>query len=428
MKTQRSRRKTVSKLNRYKLNFATHFKAQSYIKPMPNRFFLTKKLPAYIFASIHKLKQEAISRGIKIIDFGMGNPDSAPPKHVMDKLSELAHNPKLYGYSTVGGVDDLKQALAKHYQRRFNVTLDYKSECLVTIGAKEGIASLATAISSADDYIAVANPGYPIHTFAFVIAKSNLLPINAIKPQDFLDKFKELVRTSAKKPAAVIVNYPSNPTSQTVDLAFYQDLVDFCTQEKIYIISDIAYGEIYFDEQNKPHSILEIKGAKDIAIEFSSVSKSYSMAGCRVGFAAGNPVLIGALYKIKSYLDYGSFEPLQLAAIDAMTEKSDEYLKNLRQKYFSRAKFLVNLLDKELGWKVEMPSAGMFLWAKIPDNLLAKTNTSSSFDFCKTLIEKTGVALSAGSSFGENGEGYVRFSLIREEDEMLEAVKRIKDL
>jgi len=399
---------------------------------MPNRFFLTKKLPAYIFASIHKLKQEAISRGVKIIDFGMGNPDSAPPKHVMDKLSELAQNPKLYGYSTVGGIDALKQSLAKYYQRRFGVVLDEKNECLVTIGAKEGIASLATAIASPEDCIAVANPGYPIHTFAFVIAKGNLLSIPAIEPRDFLVKFKEAVRASQaenrKKPIAVIVNYPSNPTSQTVDLAFYQELVDFCRAEKIYIISDIAYCEIYYDSKYKPHSILEIEGAKDIAIEFSSVSKSFSMAGCRVGFAAGNEVLIGALYKIKSYLDYGSFEPLQLAAVDALSEKSEEYLKNLRQKYFSRAQFLVSLLDRELGWKVEMPKAGMFLWAKIPDHLFAKTKTDNSFDFCKTLIEKTGVALAAGSSFGENGEGYARFSLIREDEEMLEAVRKIKEL
>lgn len=395
---------------------------------MPNRFFLTKKLPSYIFAEIHKLKQEAIASGIKIIDFGMGNPDSAPPKHVMDKLAELSQDPKLYGYSTVGGVDLLKQSITDYYKRRFGVALDYKTESLVTIGAKEGIASLATAIASPDDYIAVANPGYPIHTFAFVIAKGNLLSIPAIEPADFLAKFKEAVKTAPKKPVAVIVNYPSNPTSQTVDLNFYQELVDFCKAQKIYIISDIAYCEIYYDEKNKPHSILEIAGAKDIAIEFSSVSKSFSMAGCRVGFAVGNPTLIGALYKIKSYLDYGSFEPLQFAAVDALSEKSDEYLKNLRQKYFSRAKFLVNLLDKELGWKVEMPSAGMFLWAKIPQNLFEKTKTNNSFDFCKTLIAKTGVALSAGSSFGENGEGYVRFSLIREENEMREAVQRIKDL
>lgn len=395
---------------------------------MQDKFQLTEILPSYIFAEIYKLKQAAIANGIQIIDFGMGNPDSSPPKHVMEKLAELSQNPKLYGYSTVGGVDNLKKALAEYYQRRFEVALDYQSECLVTIGAKEGIASLATAISSADDYIAVANPGYPIHTFAFVIAKSNLLPIDAILPQDFLQKFKDLVKTAAKKPIAVIVNYPSNPTSQTVDLGFYQDLVDFCRDQKIYIISDIAYGEIYFDSQDKPPSILEIKGAKDIAIEFSSVSKSFSMAGCRVGFAAGNPTLIGALYKIKSYLDYGSFEPLQLAAIDALSSKSDEYLKNLRQKYLKRGKFLIDLLDKELDWKVQMPKAGMFLWAKIPTSLFEKTKTQTSFDFCKTLIAKTGVALSAGSSFGSNGEGYVRFSLIREEEEMIEAIKRIKEL
>ena len=393
---------------------------------MPDRFYLTKKLPAYIFASIYKLKQEAIARGISIIDFGMGNPDSAPPNHVIEKLTELTKNPKLYGYSTVGGIDSLKQSLAEYYQRRFNVALDYKSECLVTIGAKEGIASLATAITSPQDYIAVANPGYPIHTFAFTIAKSNLMPITAIEPEDFLQKFKKLVKTSSIKPVAVIVNYPGNPTSKTVDLGFYQNLVDFCRQEKIYIISDIAYSEIYFDEANKPHSILEVEGAKDIAIEFSSVSKSFSMAGCRVGFAAGNPVLIASLYKIKSYLDYGSFEPLQLAAIDALSKKSDQYLKDLRQKYCNRAKFLINLLEKELGWKVEMPKAGMFLWAKIPDNLFAKTTTNNSFDFCKALIQKVGVAFSAGSSFGENGEGYVRISLIRDEEEMIEAVKRIK--
>jgi len=395
-------------------------------KNMQSKFKLTEALPSYIFAEIFKLKQAAIANGVEIIDFGMGNPDSSPPKHVMQKLAELSQNPKLYGYSTVGGIDALKKSLAEYYRRRFGVVLDYNNECLITIGAKEGIASLATAISSADDYIVVANPGYPIHTFAFVIAKSNLLPIDAIEPEDFLQKFKNLVETAVKKPIAVIVNYPSNPTSKIVGLAFYQNLVDFCREQKIYIISDIAYSEIYFDEKERPSSILEIKGAKDIAIEFSSVSKSFSMAGCRVGFATGNPILIGALYKIKSYLDYGSFEPLQIAAIDALSAQSDEYLQNLRQKYFSRAKFLVNLLDKELEWKVEMPKAGMFLWAKIPALLFAKTNTKTSFDFCKTLIAKTGVVISAGSSFGSNGEGYVRFSLIHEEKNMIEAIKRIR--
>lgn len=399
---------------------------------MQKEFYLTEKLPPYIFAEIFKLKEEAIKNGIDIIDFGMGNPDSAPPQHVMDKLSEIVKNPTLYGYSTVGGIESLKQALAKYYKRRFNVDLDYKSECLVTIGAKEGITSLSSALSSPDNYFAVSNPGYPIHTFAFVIAKSNLLHIAAINPQDFLVKFKELIAKinseKGKKPLAVIVNYPSNPTSKTVNRNFYQELVDFCKQEQIYIISDLAYCEIYFDENKKPSSILEIEGAKDIAIEFSSVSKSFSMAGTRVGFAAGNPILIKSLCKIKSYLDYGSFEPLQLSVIDALSEKSDEYLKNLRSLYLKRAKFLINLLDKELDWKVDMPEAGMFLWTKIPQNLYNKTKTNNAFDFCKILILKIGVALSAGSSFGSNGEGYVRFSLIREENEMVEAVNRIKNL
>ena len=394
---------------------------------MPNRFYLTKKLPAYIFASIHDLKQKAMANGIDIIDFGMGNPDSSPPKHVMERLAELSGNSKLYGYSLVGGIDLLKQSLAKYYKRRFGVTLDHKSECLVTIGAKEGISSLATAISSPDDYFVVASPGYPIHTFAFEIAKSNLKTISTIEPEDFLSQFKSLVKSSTKNPIAVIVNYPNNPTSKTANLKFYQDLVDFCKKEKIYIISDIAYGELYFDEQHKPHSVLEVNGAKDVAIEFSSVSKSFSMAGCRVGFATGNKTLIAALYKVKSYLDYGSFEPLQIAAADALSEKSDEYLKNLRQKYLQRAKLFSGLLDKELKWEVKIPKAGMFLWAKIPNHLYSKTKTANSFDFCKILIEKTGVAFSAGSSFGKSGEGHVRISLIHDEKKMAEAIKRIKN-
>ncbi|MFT6106355.1 MAG: alanine-synthesizing transaminase [Rickettsiales bacterium] len=397
---------------------------------MQNKFYLADKLPPYIFAEIHKLKLEAMEGGLEILDFGMGNPDCPPPKHVSDKLSELAKNPKLYGYSTVGGINELKSALAQYYHRRFNVELNPKDECLVTIGAKEGIASIAAAISAPDDFVCVANPGYPIHTFAFIIAKSNLMPIKAIGPEDFLEKFKDFVidteNNRQKKPIAVIVNYPSNPTSQIVDLDFYQELVDFCREKKIYIISDIAYGEIYFDEKTKPHSIFEIDGAKEVAIEFSSVSKSYSMAGCRVGFAVGNKELVAALYKVKSYLDYGSFEPLQLAAIEALSTKSDEYLKDLRGIYLKRAQFLVKLLKEELGWEIAMPKASMFLWGKIPAHLFEKTNTTSCFELCKALILKAGVAFAAGSSFGSNGEGFVRISLIHDEAEMLKAISNIK--
>lgn len=391
---------------------------------MQNQFYLTEKLPPYIFAAIYDLKQKAAARGLEIIDFGMGNPDSAPPKHVMDRLSELAQDPSLFGYSVTGGIDVLKESICDYYKRRFGVDLDPKTESLVTIGAKEGIASLATAISDDKNHICVPSPSYPIHTFAFVISKTNLHHIDAIASQDFLAKFKQHVESSAQKPQAVIVSYPSNPTTETVGLDFYEELVDFCRKHKIYIISDIAYAELYFTEESKPHSILEVKNAKDIAIEFSSVSKSYSMAGCRVGFACGNQNLVSALYKIKSYLDYGSFNPLQMVAAEALSSRSDEYLINLRILYKERGEFLIDLLDKELGWKIEKPKASMFIWTKLPE----KFSHLSSFDFCKKMIEECGVAMSPGSSFGESGEGFVRFSLIRTEDEVRRAVSKMKKI
>ncbi len=393
---------------------------------MQNQFYLTQKLPPYIFAAMYKLKTEAAAKGVEIIDFGMGNPDSAPPQFVIDRLSELARDGSLFGYSVTGGIEVLKKAVCNYYKRRFAVELDYASESLVTIGAKEGIASLATAISDSENYIVVSSPAYPIHTFAFQISKGNLVQISAINSQDFLRDFKKLVEEKVakneKKPMAVIVSYPCNPTTEIVGLDFYQELVDFCKKHQIYIISDIAYCELYFEEKDKPHSILEIKGAKDVAIEFTSVSKSYSMAGCRVGFAVGNQNLISALYKIKSYLDYGSFDPLQMVAAEALTEKSDEYLKDLRQKYKSRGEILVNLLQKELGWHVEKPKASMFIWAKLP----IQFSNLTSFEFCKKMIAETGVVMSPGSSFGDNGEGFVRFSLIHNEENMKKAVNALK--
>ncbi len=389
---------------------------------MQNKFYLTEKLPPYIFAAIYKLKQEAIANGVEIIDFGMGNPDSAPPQHVMDRLSELSKDPKLFGYSVTGGIDVLKQSVCEYYSRRFNVDLDYKSESLVTIGAKEGIASLATAISDEKNYICVPSPSYPIHTFAFIISKSNTVHIDAITADDFLKKFKNHVETASQKPQAVIVSFPCNPTTEIVGLDFYEEIVDFCKKHKIYIISDIAYAELYFSEKDKPHSILEVKGAKDIAIEFSSVSKSYSMAGCRVGFAVGNKDLVGALYKIKSYLDYGSFTPLQMVAADALSEKSDKYLADLRLLYKTRGEVFVESLEKELGWVVEKPKASMFLWTKLPKEFSHLT----SFEFCRKMIEETGVAMSPGSSFGNSGEGYVRFSLIHNEENMKQAISKMK--
>jgi alanine-synthesizing transaminase len=391
---------------------------------MKNKFYLTEKLPPYIFAAMYQLKSEAEKRGVEIIDFGMGNPDSAPPQHLMERLSELVRNPKLFGYSVSGGIDILKKAICDYYSRRFQVDLDYKSESLVTIGAKEGIASLATAISDAGNYMIVPSPAYPIHTFAFAISKSNVVHLPAISGAEFLCEFKKYVEKAAKKPLAVIVSFPCNPTSEIVGLDFYEELVAFCKAQEIYIISDIAYCELYFDEKDRPHSVLEVEGAKDIAIEFSSVSKSYSMAGCRVGFAVGNQDLIAALSKIKSYLDYGSFSPLQLVAAEALSEKSDSYLAELRQKYKNRSEFLVEMLGKELGWSVERPKASMFLWTRLPTEF----SYLSSFEFCQKMIEETGVVMSPGSSFGANGEGFIRLSLIHDEERMTKAVSKMKKI
>ena len=387
-----------------------------------SKFFLTEKLPPYIFASIYQLKQQAIESGFDIIDFGMGNPDSAPPQHVMDELAELSKNPKLFGYSVTGGIEILKKAICEYYKRRFNVSLDYKTQSLVTIGAKEGIASLATAISDEDNYICVPSPSYPIHTFAFIISKSNIVHINALTAQEFLKNFIHHVENSKKKPQAVIISYPCNPTTQIADISFYEEIVSFCRKHQIYIISDIAYCELYFDEKSKPNSVLEVKNADDIAIEFSSVSKSYSLAGTRVGFAVGNKNLISALYKIKSYLDYGSFTPLQMVSASALSKKSDDYLVNLRKLYHQRGEYFVKKFHDELGWKIEKPKASMFVWAKIPPQF----SSLNSFDFCKKILLETGVAMSPGSSFGENGEGFVRFSMIRNNHEVDEAILRLK--
>lgn len=391
---------------------------------MTDKFYLTKKLPPYIFAAINEVKAEAVKKGIDLIDFGMGNPDSAPPEHVIKYLNKLTQQPSLYGYSTVGGIENLRKAICAYYKRVFSVNLDYKTESLVTIGSKEGISSLATAISDEKSHICIASPSYPIHTFAFTIARSNTYHINAVSAEGFLQSFKEHVAKNKNKVKAVIVNYPSNPTAEIVDLAFYKDLVAFCKKNKIFIISDIAYAELYFDPKNKPPSILQVKGAKDIAIEFYSTSKSYSMAGCRVGFALGNKDLISALFKIKCYLDYGSFEPLQLAAVEALSTKSDDYLDSLRKLYDDRGHYFIKKAQEILDWKIPKSKASMFLWTKLPQ----KFRHMSSYDFCQKLIIRTGVVFCPGSSFGENGEGYIRISLIHNNEKVDQALNKVAEL
>jgi alanine-synthesizing transaminase len=389
-----------------------------------NSKFFSEGLPSYMFAAINNLKKEAIKNGLDIIDFSMGNPDFLPPAHVIESLVEEVKNPKSYGYGPTGGADDLKKALCNYYQRRFGVDLDYQAESLITIGAKEGITSLASAISNSEEYIAISDPSYPIHYFGFKISGSKVERIKNKSAADFLDGLKNLIAKKQKKPIAILVNYPNNPTGETVDLQFYQNLVDFCFSQKIYIISDLAYGELYFEKKDRPCSILECKKAKEIAIEFSSTSKSYSMAGCRVGFAVGNQDLIASLSKIKSYLDYGSFFPLQKAAISALSEKSDSYLANIRNKYSERADFLIKIAQEKLNWEIKKPKGGMYLWTKLPKEF----RNLNSLEFCQKLIINCGVAFTPGSGFGKNGEGYIRISLIHDEKKIIEAIARIFQL
>lgn len=392
---------------------------------MKQDFFSTTKLPPYIFEAINQVKVEAVSNGKEIIDFGMGNPDMAPPKQARELLASLVSDPSLYGYSAVGGIEELKKAHCQYYQRRFNVELDHKSESLVTIGAKEGLTTLATTLSgNDDDYIVIADPSYPIHSFAFKIAKINVEKIKTDNHVDFLAKFKEFVAQAVKKPTAVVVNYPSNPTGEPVSIEFYQELVEFCRQNEIYIISDIAYCELYFDQDAKPNSILEVAGAKDIAIEFSTVSKTFCLAGARVGFAAGNKKLIEALHKMKSYLDYGSFTPLQKISAFCLSDGCEEYLQQNRDEYKARADYIVQQLTSQLNWQVPLPKTSMFIWCKLPE----KFKDMSSFDFCNFLIKETGVAFAPGSGFGENGEGYVRISLIHDKKNIDLAIARMKEV
>lgn len=393
---------------------------------MKTDFFSNSKLPPYLFEAIHILKTEISKKGVEIIDFGMGNPDLSPPKMVLEEMAEIVKKPESYRYSVVGGINELKKAHCFYYKNRFGVELDYEKETLITIGAKEGLTSLALALSEGDDYFVVPDPSYPIHAMAFRIAKNKVVKIASKNAWDFFEKFKNLVENSSKKPLAVIVSFPSNPTTECVELDFYQELVDFCKIHQIYIISDIAYAEIYFDEKFKPVSILQAQGAKDVAIEFSTISKTFSMGGARIGFACGNQNLIEALYKMKSYLDYGSFLPLQIVASKCLYDfcgETYQYLQDLRAKYKKRAEILIEKLNNDLNWQVAMPKATMFVWTKLPQKFAHLT----SFEFCKKLLEEKGVALSPGSGFGENGEGFVRFSLIHDQEKIDVAISRIKE-
>lgn len=388
---------------------------------MQKDFYRIGRLPPYVFAEVNKMKAAARANGHDIIDFGMGNPDSAPPSHVIDKLKETLKDPKAHRYSLSRGIHGLRKAKAGYYARRFGVELDPDSEVVVTIGSKEGLANLAQAITGPDDCFIVPDPCYPIHMWGFVIAGANVISIpNTPHDPQFFTSLKNVLDTAKKKPVALVVNYPCNPTADSVDLSFYEQVIDICRHYGIYVLSDLAYNELYYDG-NPPPSILQVKGAKDIAVEFTTMSKTYSMAGWRIGFCVGNKTLVAALTKIKSYLDYGTFLPAQVAAAAALNGPQD-YVEKLRKMYRERRDVLAEgLIDA--GWDVTVPAASMFLWAKLP----AQYTDVGCLEFSKLLLKHADVAVAPGIGFGPGGEGYVRIALVENKHRIRQAVRNVKD-
>jgi alanine-synthesizing transaminase len=386
---------------------------------MDSEFHRIRRLPPYVFAEVNKLKAAARAAGRDIVDFGMGNPDQPPPRHVTEKLAETLQDPRVHRYSNSRGIPGLRRALAAYYARRFGVEIDPEREAIVTLGSKEGLANLAQAITSPGDVILAPNPSYPIHAFGFVIAGASIRSIPFEPGAGFLEAIDRAVRHSVPKPLAVVVNYPSNPTAEVASLDFYGDVVAFCRQHGIYIISDIAYAEVYF-EGVAPPSILEVPGAKEIAVEFSSLSKTYSMPGWRIGFCAGNAKLIAALTRVKSYLDYGAFTPIQVAATAALNGPQD-CVDEMRSRYRSRRDVLVEGLNAA-GWPVQAPTASMFAWAPIPEGF----REMGSLAFAKLLLARADVAVSPGIGFGEYGDGHVRFALVENEQRTRQALRNIK--
>jgi len=378
-----------------------------------------KRLPPYVFNIVNELKREARARGEDIVDFGMGNPDQPTPQHIVDKLVETVQRGDTHRYSQSKGIPRLRKAICDWYQRNYQVDLDPESEAIVTIGSKEGLAHLALATVGAGDTVLVPNPTYPIHPYGFVIAGADIRHVPMTPDIDFFEELKRSIKESWPKPKMLVLNFPSNPTAQCVELDFFEKVVEIAREHKIWVIHDLAYADIVFDGYKAP-SILQVPGAKDLAVEFYTLSKSYNMPGWRIGFCCGNPVLVGALTKIKSYLDYGTFTPMQVAAIAAL-EGDQTCVQDICDMYKSRRDVLCAGLN-EAGWKVDPPKASMFVWAKIPEQF----SETGSLEFTKLLLEKAKVAVSPGIGFGEYGDDSVRFALIENEHRTRQAVRGIK--
>ena len=384
-------------------------------------FYRIRRLPPYVFEEVNKAKAKARNAGADIIDLGMGNPDLPAPPHVIEKLKETLGKARTDRYSASRGIPGLRRAQAAYYERRFAVSLDPDSEVIVTLGSKEGLANLAQAITAPGDVVLAPNPSYPIHTFGFIIAGAAIRSIPAAPGPDFFAALDRAVRYTVPRPKVLVIGYPSNPTAYVADLPFYERLVAFAREHELIVISDLAYAAIYFGDTPTP-SILQVEGAKDVAVEFTSMSKTYSMAGWRIGFAVGNERLIAALARVKSYLDYGAFTPVQAAAVAALNGPQDivEFNRNL---YRKRRDVLVECFGR-VGWDIPVPQASMFAWVPIPERL----HNLGAMEFSKRLLTEAHVAVAPGVGFGEEGEGYVRIALVENEQRLRQAARGVRKM
>ena len=380
-----------------------------------------KRLPPYVFNIVNELKAQARKRGEDIIDFGMGNPDGATPKHIVDKLVEAAQRENTHRYSVSRGIPRLRKAICTWYKNRYDVELDMDREAIVTIGSKEGLSHLALATVDKGDAVLVPNPCYPIHTYGFVIAGADIRHVPLVPGGDFFGELEKAIKNAWPKPKMLVLNFPGNPTTQCVELDFFEKIVAIAKEHKIWVIHDLAYADIVFDGYKAP-SILQVPGAKDIAVEFFTLSKSYNMPGWRIGFMVGSPVLVKALGRLKSYLDYGMFTPVQVAAISAL-EEDQSILGEVQETYRSRRDALCNGLNS-IGWRVERPKATMFVWAPIPQEY----RHLGSLEFAKKLLLEAKVAVSPGVGFGEYGDGHVRFALIENEHRTKQAIRGMRSM
>ncbi len=380
-----------------------------------------KRLPPYVFNIVNELKAQARRRGEDIIDFGMGNPDGATPRHIVDKLVEAAQREDTHRYSVSRGIPRLRRAICQWYKRRYDVDLDMDSEAIVTIGSKEGLSHLALATVDKGDSVLVPNPSYPIHAYGFVIAGADIRHVPLVPGVDFFAELEKSIKNAWPKPKMLVLNFPANPTTQCVDLDFFEKVIAVAKEHGIWVIHDLAYADIVFDGYRAP-SILQVPGAKDIAVEFFTLSKSYNMPGWRIGFMCGNRKLVAALSRLKSYFDYGMFTPIQIAGILAL-EGPQDCLEEIRQTYQNRRDVLCNGLFGA-GWVVDKPKATMFVWARIPEAYRAM----GSLEFSKKLLTEAKVAVSPGIGFGEYGDEHVRFSLIENEHRTRQAIRSIREM